>query len=78
LLGHEVIGLIHSSDLNDPSVKLPFFVLLEGLERQVTDAIRPRVHEDTLSVFLKDRTRLADLKTNMAKRRKRGADRNVE
>jgi hypothetical protein len=40
---HEVIGLVHFSDLNDPIVKLPFFVLLEGLERQVVDAIRPLV-----------------------------------
>lgn len=72
---HEVIGLIHFSDLNDHIVKLPFFVLLEGLERQVADSICPLVHEDTLSVFLRDTKRSADIKTNMAKPRKRGADR---
>ena len=72
---HEVIGLIHFSDLNDPIVKLPFFVLLEGLERQVVDAIRPLVHEDTLSAFLKDAKRLVNIKADMAKLRKRRADR---
>jgi hypothetical protein len=28
----EIVGLIHFSDLNDPAVKLPYFLLLEGLE----------------------------------------------
>jgi hypothetical protein len=72
---HEVIGLIHFSDFNDPIVKLPFFILLEGLERQVVDAIRSLVHDDTLSVFVQDTKRLAALKANMAKLQKKGANR---
>ncbi len=33
----EVIGLLHFSDLNDPVLKLPYFVLLDGVERRLAD-----------------------------------------
>ena len=50
----EIVGLIHFSDLNDQVVKLPFFILLEGLERKIADSIRRVVNKDMLPVIIKN------------------------
>ncbi len=73
---HEVVGLIQFSDLNDPMVKLPYFVLLEGLERHVADLIRSDVKEETLQRFL-DPKRLADVKKKMIGLQNENADRDL-
>lgn len=72
---HQVVGLVHFSDLNDPIVKLPYFVLLEGLERQVADSIRDLVTEDTLPRFKIDPQRLTVLKNKMANLQEKHANR---
>lgn len=55
---HKVIGLITISDLNDPIVKLPYFVLLEGLERRVSDMVRPLITDNSLEAVISDPARL--------------------
>jgi hypothetical protein len=72
---HQVVGLVHISDLNDPVVKLPYFVLLEGLERQVADSIRSLVTDDTLGKLKIDPKRLMFLTSKKASLQKNGADR---
>jgi len=72
---HEVIGLIHFSDLNDPVVKLPFFVLLEGVERRLADAVEGLVTEDVIPELIRDPKRLDAIRQKMAKLRKDEADR---
>jgi hypothetical protein len=62
---HEVVGLVHFSDLNDPIVKLPYFVLLEGVERQVADSVKNLVREEILSQFIRDPKRLAQIREKM-------------
>jgi hypothetical protein len=71
----QVVGLVQLADLNDPIVKLPYFVLLDGLERQIADAIRPLVTEETLPRLKIDPDRLRGLKQKMAKLQKNDADR---
>jgi hypothetical protein len=63
-----IAGFVHFSDLNDPVVKLPFFVLLEALERMASDMIRGLVTDDSISSVIQDPKRQVGL-------RKKGADR---
>jgi hypothetical protein len=52
----QIDGFVHFSDLNHHLVKLAFYVLLEGVERFVLDAVRPRLTNEYLEVSLgKDR-----------------------
>lgn len=71
----KVVGLVHISDLNDPIVKLPYFVLLEGLERQVVDSVRPLVTDDTLGKIKIDPKRVTFIRKKKARLEKNGADR---
>jgi len=72
---HEVIGLVHFSELNDPVVKLPFFVLLEGVERRLADAIKGLVTDEVLPDLIQDQQRLDGIRGKMAKLRTNQADR---
>ncbi len=72
---HQVVGLVQLADLNDPIVKLPYFVLLEGLERHVADALRPMVVDENLGQFGLDRSRLTSLMSKKARLQKAGTDR---
>jgi hypothetical protein len=72
---HEVVGLVCVSDLNDPVVKLPYFVLLEGVERQVADSLRTTVTDDTISRLRIDSDRLTGLRNRKARLRREGVDR---
>jgi hypothetical protein len=63
---HEVIGMIHFSDLNDPVLKLPFFVLLEGVERRLADGIRDLVTEEALTELIHDKEHLNALRAKWA------------
>lgn len=69
----KVDGYVHFSDLNKPLVKLPFFVLLESLERHVSTTISGMVAEDTLSKIL-DHERYGSVIKRMAKMREDRAD----
>lgn len=71
----EIVGLIHYSDLNDPVVKLPYFLLLEGLERKIADSIRRLVNKDVLPVIIKDPQRLAKIEEKMSALQSNAADR---
>lgn len=73
----EIIGLIHFSDLNDPVVKLPYFLLLEGLERKITDSIRQSVNKHALERIITDPKRLADIMGKMSELQNKKADRNL-
>jgi hypothetical protein len=73
----EIIGLIHFSDLNDPVVKLPYFLLLEGLERKVTDSIRQLVDENALIRIITDPKRLKDIMGKMSALQNKKADRDL-
>lgn len=70
-----ITGYIHFSDLNDPIVKIPLFVLLEGLERWLTDRIMGLLTEHILDEMIKDKERLQSLKNKMNRLKKRNADR---
>jgi len=72
---HEVIGLVHFSDLNDPIVKLPYFVLLEGVERQVADSVRSLVREESFAEIIRDPNRISQIRGKMSKLNANGADR---
>lgn len=71
----EVVGFVHFSDLNDPVVKLPFFVLLEGVERRLGDAIEGLVTKQVLSDLIRDKPRLEDIYRDMDKLQASRADR---
>lgn len=73
----EIIGLIHFSDLNDPVVKLPYFLLLEGLERKITDSIRQSVNEHALPQIITNPKRLRDIKEKMSELQNKKADRDL-
>lgn len=70
-----IAGFVHFSDLNDPVVKLPFFVLLEALERMASDMIRDLVTDDSISSVVHDPKRQVLLREKMGDLRKKGADR---
>jgi hypothetical protein len=73
----EIIGLIHFSDLNDSVVKLPYFLLLEGLERKITDSIRPSVNEHALSRIITDPKRLREIMGKNSELQNKKADRDL-
>lgn len=70
-----IIGFVHFSDLNDPIVKIPLFVLLEGLERVMTNLIREIVNDGNLDKVIKDPKRLNVLRKKMASLIKKNAER---
>ncbi len=72
---HEVVGLIHFSDLNDPVVKLPYFVLLEGVERQAADSVKKLVQEELLPQFIRDPGRVTQIRNRMNTLTANGANR---
>ena len=47
-----IAGYLHFSDLNKPIVKLPFFVILEALERWLVEKLSPLVNESNLQTLL--------------------------
>ena len=73
----EIVGLIHFSDLNDPVVKLPYFLLLEGLERKIADSIRQSVNKHTLPQIITDPKRLENIMGKMSDLQKKQADRDL-
>jgi hypothetical protein len=72
---HEVAGLVHFSDLNDPIVKLPYFVLLEAVERQVADSVKNLVQEELLPQFIANSERVTLIKSKMKKLKAKHAER---
>ena len=71
----QVVGYIHFSDLNDAVVKIPFFVLLEGLERILSDRIRGLITDDNLSTVMKSSNRVEEIKQKMKGLKGGSADR---
>lgn len=70
----EIAGMIHFSDLSDPVVKLPFFVLLEALERRLADLLRGRINEQNLPSLIPDGQRCEFLFAKMRNLRAKRAD----
>jgi hypothetical protein len=52
LSGQNLVGYVHLSDLNNHIVKLPFFVILEAVERHMIDKLGSQVSEDNLNKVL--------------------------
>lgn len=73
----EIVGLIHFSDLNDPVVKLPYFLLLEGLERKIADSIRQSLNMNNLPQIISDPRRLANIERKMSDLKNKKAERDV-
>ncbi len=73
----EIVGLIHYSDLNDPVVKLPYFLLLEGLERQIADSTRQSFNKHDLPQIISDPQRLANIERKMSGLKNRKAERDL-
>jgi hypothetical protein len=46
LVGNQIGGYVHFSDLNNPLVKLAFYVIFEAFERHLLDAISPVREEE--------------------------------
>jgi hypothetical protein len=66
-------GYVHFSDLNNGVVKIPFFVILENLERQLVDEIKPLVNADNLGLVLSGQ-RIAAVKSKMENMNRKRAD----
>lgn len=52
LVKSQVLGYVHFSDLNRSIVKLPFFVLLEAVERHLCDGLRSQINLPLLRATL--------------------------
>lgn len=66
-------GYMHFSDLNNHIVKLPFFVILETLERALAEKVGPLINESNLDVVL-DPKQSNNIKDKMRKMRKSRAN----
>jgi len=66
LVRDHIGGYVHFSDLNHPTVKLPFFVLLEAVERRFFEALKPRITLEVLEQVL-DFARCSTLKDKMSR-----------
>ena len=64
LVRDRVQGYVHFSDLNRPIVKLPFFVLLEAVERYYFDMLGAEITPELLRTVL-DPKRCSDLTSKM-------------
>ncbi len=73
LVGHSLTGYVHFSDLNNHVVKLPFFVVLEALERQLVVEIGSLIDETNLDKVL-DQQRARNVKNKMRNMRKNRAN----
>ena len=52
LVRDRIAGYVHFSDLNRPIVKLPFFMLLEAVERLFFDNLAAKITQETVRVIL--------------------------
>lgn len=68
-----VLGYLHFSDLNRPIVKLPFFVLLEAVERCLFDRLRHRIDVALLQKTL-TASRLSQVRKRMQRLRDSSAN----
>jgi hypothetical protein len=75
LVGDHIGGYVHFSDLKRPIVKLPFFVLLEAIERLFFDSLAATITPETLSTIL-DPKRFAELSERMHRLTTKRADLN--
>jgi len=73
LTDRRIAGYIHFSDLNNPTVKIPFFVILENLERRLVEEIRPDVNAANLNLVLNEQ-RIKAAKLKMQKMERKRAD----
>ncbi len=72
--GQRVEGYVHFSDLNNPIVRIPFFVLIETLEQSLVDALRSLgVGETDLAAHLPPE-RMKELRARMSRMRRERAE----
>lgn len=68
-----IAGYVHFSDMNNHIVKLPFFVILEALERRLVEEVGPLINEGNLEVVL-DPQRAEKVKDKMRRMKENRAD----
>ena len=73
LADNRIVGYVHFSDLNNSTVKIPFFVILEALERKLVDEIGSKIKEDNLSLVM-DEKRSDTVKNRMMRMQKKRAN----
>lgn len=72
-----ICGYVHYSDLNDSLVKVPFFVLLEAVERSLWRTIAPQRNDSVLEGIL-DPQRWTAVKKRLVRERMKNVDRGFE
>jgi hypothetical protein len=50
----QIAGYVHYSDLNKPAMKVPLFVLIQAMERQLWDRIEDKITEDVVRKVFPD------------------------
>jgi hypothetical protein len=71
--GNEISGYVHYSDLNKSSMKVPFFILFQAVEKALWDQIKGRVSDtDLKAVFTKEQVE------RFSSRRRKALEGNVD
>ncbi|MFA4830045.1 MAG: hypothetical protein WC855_12670 [Thermodesulfovibrionales bacterium] len=65
---NEIAGYVHYSDLNDPPMKIPLFVLFQEMEKSLWDRIKGRITEDIIHEVFKDQAKKYVKKRDKARR----------
>ncbi len=73
LVRNSISGYVHFSDLNNHIVKLPFFIILEALERNLIEKIGALTNEKTLELVLGPK-RAGELRKTMGDLKMKRAD----
>lgn len=72
MISNRIAGYIHFSDLNNHLVKLPYFIILEAVERHLLEKIFPLITEDTLEKMLPEK--FEAIKERMRHQKNEGAE----
>lgn len=73
LRGQRIVGLVHFSDLNNPIVKLPLYVMFEAVESELVPELNRRATQADLEAVLRPE-RLRAIRARLAEARQHRAD----
>lgn len=73
LRGQRIVGLVHFSDLNNPIVKLPLYVMFEAVESELIPELNRRATQAALETVLRPE-RLRAIRARLAEARRHRAD----
>ncbi|MDP3110820.1 MAG: hypothetical protein Q8M71_01805 [Thermodesulfovibrionales bacterium] len=65
---NEIAGYVHYSDLNEPPMKIPLFVLFQEMEKSLWDRIKGRITEDIIHEVFKNQAKEYVKERNKARR----------